>query len=84
MKHHDGHHGHHHKGHHHKDGHHHKTHPHHKGPGMSYFHSEHFEKRPGDVQEAGGRYASEMNTAEEYKHQNDALAHYVEKHRMKY
>jgi hypothetical protein len=30
------------------------------------------------------RYASEMNTCEEYKSQVDGLASYVKKHKMKY
>lgn len=69
----------------HHEGHHeHKVHPHHKGPGMEYFHSGHFEHKPGDVSEAGGRYASEMNTAEEYKHSVDKLAGYVRSHRAEH
>lgn len=75
MKHHDGHHG-HHKGH--------TTHPHHKGPGMAYFEKDHWQKPVGEIEEAGGRYCSEMNAAEEYKKANDGLANYVKKHRAEH
>lgn len=61
-----------------------KQHPHHKGPGMAYFNKDHWEKDLNQVDCAGGRYASEMNTAEEYKRQADALAEYARKNRMKY
>ncbi len=61
-----------------------KQHPHHKGAGMAYFDKEHWQKDVNDVECAGGRYASEMNTAEEYKKQADGLANYVKKHKMSY
>ncbi len=51
---------------------------------MSKFNEGHWEKKPGEIETGGGRYASEMNTAEEYKGQADALASYVKKHKMKY
>lgn len=44
----------------------------------------HWEKDVAPVDMADGRYASEMNTCEEYKQQADALAGYAKKHRMKY
>lgn len=65
---------------HHKD----KAHPHHKGGGMPNFERDHWQKDVKDVEVADGRYASEMNTEEEYRHQADALASYAKKHRMKY
>lgn len=51
---------------------------------MSNFNNGHWEKKPGEIETAGGRYASEMNTAQEYKEQADKLAAYAKKHRMKY
>lgn len=51
---------------------------------MSKFNNGHWEKKPGDVECGGGRYASEMNTAEEYKKSADALANYARKHKMQY
>lgn len=48
---------------------------------MGKFNNGHWEKKPGDVECGGGRYASEMNTAEEYKKSADGLANYVKKHR---
>ena len=45
---------------------------------------EHFEHTYPGVESAGGRYASEMGAAEEYKKANDGLANYVKNHRMKY
>lgn len=65
---------------HHKD----KAHPKPHGGGMPYFNQGHFEKKMEMVDTADGRYASELNTAEEYKHQADSLAGYAKKHRMKY
>lgn len=61
-----------------------KGHPHHKGPGMSYFHKEHWQKDLADVDMQDSRYASEMNAAEEYKSRVDGLANYVKKHKMKH
>lgn len=46
--------------------------------------SAHWEKDMSDTMVGDGRYASEMNTAEEYKEQVDGLVNYVKKHRMKY
>jgi hypothetical protein len=51
---------------------------------MKQFGEGHWEKDLADVETAGGRYASEMNTAQEYKEQVDKLAAYAKKHRMKY
>ena len=65
---------------HHKD----KAHPHHKGGGMPYFEKEHWQKDVSDIEVADGKYASEMNTEEEYRRQADALAAYAKKHKMKY
>lgn len=62
----------------------HKPHPHDKMAAMPQFNEGHWEKKPAPVETAGGRYASEMNTAEEYKQQEDGLANYVKKHRMQY
>jgi len=65
---------------HHKD----KAHPHHKDGGMPYFEKEHWERKVSDVSVADGKYSSEMNQAEEYKKDVDALASYAKKHKMKY
>lgn len=51
---------------------------------MSNFNKDHWEKKPGEIETGGDRYASEMNTAEEYKQSADGLANYVKKHRMKH
>lgn len=51
---------------------------------MGNFNKGHWEKKPANVECAGGRYASEMNTAEEYKKSADGLASYVKKHREKH
>lgn len=51
---------------------------------MTKFNAGHWEKKPGDTLTAGGRYASEMNTAEEYKTSVDGLANYVKSHRAKH
>lgn len=48
---------------------------------MGKFNNGHWEKKPADVECGGGRYASEMNTSEEYKKSADGLANYVKKHR---
>lgn len=55
-----------------------------KGGGMGYFNKDHWQKNVEDVQMQDSRYASEMNTAEEYKKQVDGLANYVKKHKMQY
>ena len=65
---------------HHKD----KAHPHHKGGGMPAFEREHWEHKVSDVMCADGKYSSEMNQMEEYKHSVDGLAHYAKKHREKH
>jgi hypothetical protein len=55
-----------------------------KHKAMPQFNEGHWEKNPGDVQTAGGRYASEMNTNAEYKKDVDGLAGYVKSHREKH
>lgn len=65
---------------HHKD----KAHPHHKGGGMPYFEKDHWQKKVDDIEVADERYASEMNTEEEYRRSADGLANYAKKHKMKY
>jgi hypothetical protein len=55
-----------------------------KMPAMGKFNDGHWEKKMSDVESAGGRYASEMNTAAEYKSEADGLAGYVKKHREKH
>lgn len=62
----------------------HKGHPHDKMAAMPQFHQDHWEKHPGDVQVADGKYSSEFGQAEEYKKDVDALAAYAKKHKMKY
>lgn len=44
----------------------------------------HWEDKIPDTMVGDLRYASEMNTCEEYKGQVDALANYVKKHKMQY
>jgi len=51
---------------------------------MKQFNEGHWEKKPEEPELAGGRYASEMNTAEEYKASENGLANYVKKHRAKH
>ncbi len=55
-----------------------------KHAAMPQFNKGHWEKDLSDVESAGGRYASEMNTAEEYKKSVDGLAGYVRKHKEKH
>lgn len=62
----------------------HKPHPHDTKAAMPQFNEGHWEKKPEATLTGGGRYASEMNTAEEYKDDVNALAKYVKKHKMKY
>ena len=62
----------------------HGAHPHDKVSAMPQFNEGHWEKKISDVACADGKYSSEMNQAEEYKRQSDALAHYAKKHQMKY
>lgn len=64
-----------------KDFHRDKAHPAPKGGGMPYFERDHWEKKMADVNVADGKYSSEMNQAEEYKHSVDALASYAKKHK---
>ncbi len=51
---------------------------------MPQFNKDHWEKKMSDVNVADGKYSSEMNQAEEYKNDVDALASYAKKHKMKY
>lgn len=67
-----------------KDFHRDKAHPKPHGGGMPYFAKDHWQKDVADVECAGGRYASEMNTAEEYKKSVDKLANYVKTHRAEH
>ena len=60
------------------------SHPHDKHAAMPQFNEGHWEKDMEDVEMKDDRYASEMNTAEEYKSQVDKLTGYVKKHRMQY
>jgi hypothetical protein len=62
----------------------HGHHPHDKMAAMPQFNENHWEKKMSDVSVADGKYSSEMNQAEEYKHDVDALASYAKKHKMKY
>ena len=55
-----------------------------KSRGMAYFNKEHWQKNVEDVNVGGSRYASEMNTAEEYKKSVDKLAGYVKKHKAEH
>jgi hypothetical protein len=51
---------------------------------MSQFNDGHWEKKVSDTSVADGKYSSEMNQAEEYKADVDALASYAKKHKMQY
>ena len=51
---------------------------------MKQFNEGHWEKKPTEPVPAGGRYASEMNTAEEYKASENGLANYLKSHRAKH
>lgn len=51
---------------------------------MAQFNEGHHEKKMSQIDVADGKYSSEMNQAEEYKRQTDALAGYAKKHKMKY
>jgi len=56
-----------------------------KMPAMAKFNEGHWEKKMEDVSVADGKYSTgEMNQAEEYKKDVDALASYAKKHKMKY
>lgn len=62
----------------------HGSHPHDKMSAMPQFNEGHWEKKQEPVEEAGGRYASEMNTSAEYKKSVDKLAGYVKSHRAQH
>lgn len=62
----------------------HDSHPHDKMAAMPQFNEAHWEKKPSDIEVAGGKYTSEFGQAEEYKKDVDALSNYVKKHRMQY
>lgn len=56
-----------------------------KHAAMPQFNEGHWEKKMMDVNVADGKYSSgEMNQAEEYKHDVDALAAYAKKHKAKH
>jgi hypothetical protein len=67
-----------------KDSHRDKAHTAPKGGGMPNFQREHWQNNISDSETAGGRYASEMNTNAEYKHNVDKLAGYVKSHRAQH
>ncbi len=51
---------------------------------MGKFNEGHWEKKMSMVDQADGKYSSEMNQAEEYKKSADALASYAKKHRAQH
>jgi len=51
---------------------------------MPQFNEGPWKKEIADTMVGGGRYASEMNTCEEYKEQVDKLAKYVKSHRAEH
>lgn len=51
---------------------------------MPQFNEGHWEKKPGDINTGGSRYASEMNTENEYQQQVNALSAYVKSHKAKH
>jgi hypothetical protein len=55
-----------------------------KMPAMSKFNEPHWEKKMSDISTGGGRYSSEMNQAEEYKHSTDKLAGYLKSHKAQH
>ena len=55
-----------------------------KKAAMPQFNNGHWEKKPSEIQTAGGRYASEMGAVDEYKTSNDKLASYVKSHRAEH
>ena len=59
-------------------------HPLHHGGGMPEFEKDHWEKNVSPVEMDDNRYASEMNTEEEYKKSVNGLANYVKKHRAQH
>ena len=62
----------------------HGSHPHDKMSAMPQFNENHWQKPVADIEVGGGRYASEMNTEEEYRKEEDGLARYVKNHREKH
>lgn len=62
----------------------HSAHPHDKVAAMPQFNEGHWEKKPSEVEVAGGRYSSEFNQMEEYKKSVDGLANYVKKNRAQH
>lgn len=61
-----------------------KTNTHGTKSAMPQFNEGHWEKKPGDTMCGGSRYASEMNTENEYQQQVDGLAKYVKNHKAKH
>lgn len=55
-----------------------------KHKAMPQFNEGHWEKKMEDVSLADGKYSSEMNQAEEYKHSVDKLAAYTKKHKAQH
>jgi hypothetical protein len=55
-----------------------------KKAAMPQFNQGHWEKKPEETMTGGSRYASEMNTSEEYKKSVDGLAGYVKKHKAQH
>lgn len=55
-----------------------------KHAAMPQFNEGHWEKKMSDVSVGDGKYSSEMNQAEEYKHSVDKLAGYAKKHKMQH
>jgi hypothetical protein len=51
---------------------------------MGKFNEGHWEKKMDMVDQADGKYSSEMNQAEEYKKSADALASYAKKHKAQH
>jgi hypothetical protein len=54
-----------------------------KGRGMPYFEKDHWQKKLQDIELGGERYASQLNTEEEYRKSVDGLSGYLKKNRMK-
>ena len=65
---------------HHKD----KAHPKPKDGGIPYFEKDHWQKDVKDVITEDKRYASEMNTEEEYRHMVDKLSSYARSHKAEH
>lgn len=63
----------------------HKPHPHHKGAGMPYFQSQHWEMKPSDVSENSAKYTQgEMSNPDHLKNRVSALHDYANTHREKH